>query len=159
MPVEISDEIMTGPGVFDMKAGLTQMIFALQTMKALELKPSVTPVLLITSDEEIGSLESRRFIMQLSHRVGRVFALEPALSLSGRLKTARKGVGHFQIKVTGKAAHAGIAPEQGASSILEISHIIQQLFALNDPEKRLTVNVGTIDGGDERNRAAHQRLR
>ena len=147
MPLEISDGIMKGPGVFDMKAGLTQMIFALQTVKALKLKPSVTPVLLITSDEEIGSNESRRYIRHLSRRVNRVFVLEPALSLSGKLKTARKGVGHFNVRVIGKAAHAGIAPEQGASAILELSHVIQQLFALNDPEKGITVNVGTIDGG------------
>ena len=147
MPVELSAGIMKGPGVFDMKAGLTQMIFALQTVKVLKLNPSVTPVLLITSDEEIGSNESRRHIKRLSRRVNRVFVLEPALSLSGKLKTARKGVGHFEIKVTGKAAHAGIAPEQGASAILELSHVIQQLFALNDPEKGITVNVGTIDGG------------
>ena len=147
MPVQIADGIMKGPGVFDMKAGLTQMIFALQTIKALKLKPPVTPVLLITSDEEIGSHESRHYIKHLSQRVNRVFVLEPALSLSGRLKTARKGVGHFEIRVTGIAAHAGIAPEQGASAILELSHIIQQLFALNDPKKGLTVNVGTIDGG------------
>ena len=147
MPVELSNGIMKGPGVFDMKAGLTQIIFALQAVKSLELKPSVTPVLLITSDEEIGSNESRRYIKHLSRRMNRVFVLEPALSLSGKLKTARKGVGHFEVRVTGKAAHAGIAPEQGASAILELSHVIQQLFALNDPGKGITVNVGTIDGG------------
>ena len=147
MPVEVSDGIMKGPGVFDMKAGLTQMIFALQTMTALELKPSVAPVLLITSDEEIGSSESRRYIKYLSRRVNRVFVLEPALLPSGKLKTARKGVGHFEVRVIGKAAHAGIAPEQGASAILELSHVIQQLFALNDPQKGISVNVGTIDGG------------
>ena len=147
MPVEIANGIMRGPGVFDMKAGLAQIIFSLQTVEALNLQPSVTPVLLITSDEEIGSNESRRFIKRLSCRANRVFVLEPALSISGKLKTARKGVGHFEVRVIGKAAHAGIEPEQGASAILELSHIIQQLFALNDPKNGLTVNVGKIDGG------------
>jgi len=63
------------------------------------------------------------------------------------LKTARKGVGRYTVAVKGKAAHAGLDPEGGASAILELSHVIQALFALNDPERGITVNVGTIDGG------------
>jgi glutamate carboxypeptidase len=79
--------------------------------------------------------------------VARVFVLEPSLGPEGRLKTARKGVGRFTVKIKGKAAHAGLDPEQGASAILELSHVVQALFALNDPAKGVTVNVGTIEGG------------
>jgi len=66
---------------------------------------------------------------------------------SGIVKTARKGVGRFTITVHGKAAHAGLDPEGGASAILELSHVIQQLFAMNDPDKGITINVGTVNGG------------
>jgi glutamate carboxypeptidase len=79
--------------------------------------------------------------------MNRVFVLEPSLGQAGRLKTARKGIGRFTVVVEGKAAHAGLDPGGGASAILELSHVIQQLFALNDHERGITVNVGTIDGG------------
>ena len=77
----------------------------------------------------------------------RVFVLEPSLGPAGQLKTARKGIGRFTVTVHGEAAHAGLDPGAGASAILELSHVIQQLFALNDLERGVTVNVGTIDGG------------
>ncbi len=73
--------------------------------------------------------------------------MEPALGPSGKLKTARKGVGRFVVKVIGKASHAGLAPEEGISAILELSHVVQSLFALNDATRGISVNVGTIDGG------------
>ena len=73
--------------------------------------------------------------------------LEPSLGPAGWLKTARKGVGRYWIDVHGRAAHAGLAPEQGISAILELSHLVQQLFALNDPAVGTMVNVGQIDGG------------
>jgi glutamate carboxypeptidase len=73
--------------------------------------------------------------------------MEPSLGPSGKLKTARKGVGRYEITVTGEAAHAGLDPEEGASAILELSYLIQALFAINDPARGTTVNVGTIDGG------------
>ena len=79
--------------------------------------------------------------------MNRVFVLEPSLGPDGRLKTGRKGIGRFTVKVKGKAAHAGLDPEQGASAILELAHVVQTLFALNDAEKGVTVNVGTIEGG------------
>ncbi len=69
------------------------------------------------------------------------------MGTDGALKTARKGVGRYTVTVLGKAAHAGLDPERGVSAILELSHVIQQLFALNDPAAGVTVNVGTIDGG------------
>lgn len=137
-----------GPGSYDMKAGLVQGLFAVEALAAsgAESLP-VTPVFFINSDEEIGSHESTRVITRLARRADRCFVLEPSLGPEGNLKTARKGVGSFTIKVRGKAAHAGLDPGKGASAILELSHIIQKLFSLNDPEKGVTVNVGTIDGG------------
>jgi glutamate carboxypeptidase len=147
MPFETDGEIVRGPGVYDMKGGLTQMLFALQALRDLQLKPNLTPVIFINSDEEIGSLESDQHISKLAQQVKRAFVLEPALGLTGRLKTARKGVGHFEIMITGIAAHAGLDPDKGASAILELSHQIQQLYSLNDRERGISVNVGTVTGG------------
>jgi glutamate carboxypeptidase len=79
--------------------------------------------------------------------MNRVFVLEPSLGAAGRLKTARKGIARFTVTVRGEAAHAGLDPGAGASAILELSHVIQTLFALNDFDRGITVNVGTIDGG------------
>jgi glutamate carboxypeptidase len=119
----------------------------LKALRHLELETEVTPVILVNSDEEIGSQESTRSIRRLARVSDRAFVLEPSLGLDGRLKTARKGIGRFSIKVRGKAAHAGLNPEAGASAILELSHQIQGLFALNDPATGVTVNVGMVDGG------------
>jgi glutamate carboxypeptidase len=151
MPLRMDDGKLHGPGVYDMKAGLIQAIFALEAIRAVGETPSVTPIFFINSDEEIGSAASKSNILRLAQIVDRTFVMEPALGLSGRLKTARKGVGRFEIKIIGKASHAGLAPEEGISAILELSHVIQSLFALNDPEKGITVNVGTIDGGTRPN--------
>ena len=147
MPVRIDESIMRGPGVFDMKAGLAQTIFALQTLHRLDLEPALMPLVFINSDEEIGSNDSAANIVRLAQFASRVFVMEPALGLSGKLKTGRKGVSQFVVNVMGKAAHAGLDPEAGASAILELSHQIQRLFDLNDPFKGVSVNVGTIDGG------------
>ncbi len=147
MPLEIDGGRMRGPGVYDMKAGLTQIIFALRALREVGVTPALPPTVFINSDEEIGSRESKPHIMELARQVERAFVLEPSLGPSGKLKTARKGVGRFTITVHGRAAHAGLDPEAGASAILELSFLIQQLFALNDPERGITVNVGMIDGG------------
>lgn len=147
MPITESDGKLAGPGVYDMKAGLTQMVFSLKAIKELGLKPHLTPILLINSDEEIGSRESRHAIKRLAKICERAFVMEPPLGLTGKLKTARKGLGRFTITVTGKAAHAGLDPAKGVNAIVELSYQIQQLYAMNDFEKGITVNVGTIQGG------------
>ena len=156
MPVESKDGRLHGPGVYDMKAGLVQAIFALRVLRQLGMNPSVIPVLFINSDEEIGSRESAHRIKQLAQIVDRAMVMEPSLGAEGRLKTARKGVGKFEITITGKAAHAGLDPDKGVSAILELSHVVQTLHALNDPEAGTTVNVGTIDGGVRPNVVAAQ---
>lgn len=148
MPVRTEDGTFWGPGSYDMKAGLVQGLFAIEALReAGETPLPVTPVFFINSDEEVGSHDSTRLIIRFARGADRCFVLEPSLGPKGALKTARKGVGRFLITVRGKAAHAGLDPGKGASAILELSHIIQKLFALNDPQKGITVNVGTIDGG------------
>ena len=147
MPVQREENRLRGPGVYDMKGGLTQIVFALRALRELDLDVPVTPVVFVNSDEEIGSRESSRYIRRLARIANRAYVLEPSLGPDGRLKTARKGIGRFTVTVKGRAAHAGLNPEAGASAILELSHQIQRLFALNDPVAGVTVNVGMIDGG------------
>jgi glutamate carboxypeptidase len=147
MPVRRDERVMAGPGVYDMKGGLTQLVFALRALRALGRWPDVTPVVLVNADEEIGSHDTERHIVRLARGANRAYVLEPSLGPDGRLKTGRKGLGRFTITVHGKAAHAGLDPTAGASAILELSHQIQRLFALNDPARGISVNVGTIDGG------------
>lgn len=147
MPVGSADGVIRGPGVYDMKGGLAQMVFALKALRELGVEPCVTPVIFVNSDEEVGSRDSTRHIRRLARVAERAFVLEPSLGPRGKLKTARKGVGRFSVVVEGVAAHAGLDPEHGASAILELSYLIQTLFALNDPERGTTVNVGTIEGG------------
>ncbi|HEX5849138.1 MAG TPA: M20 family metallopeptidase [Rubrobacter sp.] len=147
MPVEVGDGVVKGPGVYDMKGGLAQMVFALRALHEVGHRPTVTPIVFVNSDEERGSPESTRHIRRLSRIAERTFVMEPSLGPSGKLKTARKGVGRFTVVVEGRPAHAGLDPEGGASAILELSYLIQALFSLNDPARGVTVNVGTIDGG------------
>lgn len=150
MPVRRDGDLLYGPGVYDMKGGLVIGLWALEALHALDggLEGlEVPPVFLVSSDEETGSAESERRILRLARVAQRVFVLEPSLGPDGRLKTARKGVGHFEIRIRGRAAHAGLDPDKGASAILELSHVVQRLFALSDPERGSTVNVGRIDGG------------
>lgn len=147
MPLLNKDGKIHGPGIFDMKAGLAQIIFAMQTINSLNLPLDLDPVILINSDEETGSHQSTPLIKRLAKIAERAFVLEPPLGLDGKLKTARKGLGRFTTTIKGKAAHAGLDPEAGASAIVELSYQIQKLFAFNDPEKGITVNVGMIEGG------------
>lgn len=147
MPFEFDGRNVRGPGVFDMKGGIAQLVFALRALEVLGQTPEVVPLVFLNSDEEIGSRESARYIRSLARIADRALILEPSLGPAGALKTARKGVGRYTITIKGKAAHAGLDPERGVSAILELSHVIQQLFALNDPARGVSVNVGTIDGG------------
>jgi glutamate carboxypeptidase len=150
-PFRIDGNVIHGPGSFDMKGGLAQLIVALHAIRDLDLLMPVVPAIFVNADEEIGSRTSTRYIRLLARRASRAYVLEPALGERGYVKTARKGIGRFTVTVYGKAAHAGLDPESGASAILELSHVIQKLFALNDVERGITVNVGTIDGGIQPN--------
>lgn len=151
IPFKNEDDVYTGPGIYDMKAGVTMMIMALKIIKDLNLNPTVQPVLFINSDEETGSRESVYRIRNLAQVMNRVYVLEPSLDPDGKLKTRRKGVGHFDIEIKGVSSHAGIEPEKGRSAIVELSYLIQKLNELNDPENGVSVNVGKIGGGTNTN--------
>lgn len=147
MPVELRDGSLHGPGVFDMKGGLVQTLFALRAVSELGIELPLAPVLLLNCDEEVGSPDSRRHVEALAAGAKRAFVMEPSYGRGGSLKTGRKGVGRFKLTVTGVASHAGLDPSAGASAILEVSHQVEKLFELNDADRGVTVNVGTIDGG------------
>lgn len=151
MPFSIDQNRVSGPGVYDMKAGLCMMIFGLKAIKELGVNIPVVPVFLLSTDEETGSKESKSIILDWAKKSERTYVLEPALGLDGKIKTRRKGVGNFEITITGKPSHAGLAPEEGVSAILGLSHIVQKLFQLNEPSRGISVNVGTIEGGERSN--------
>ena len=151
MPVRIEDGVLYGPGTFDMKAGITQGIFALRALRDLGHELPLTPVWFINSDEETGSPESQRYVRLVAKHVDRTFVLEPSLGPQGSLKTARKGVARYHLTIHGKAAHSGLDPKGGASAIQELSHVVQALHALTDHERGLTVNVGVVEGGTRPN--------
>lgn len=135
-----------GPGVFDMKCGLLQGLYAMHGVVS-HFEPKKNIVLLINTDEEIASRTSRQWIEEEAAKSDAVFVLEPALGADGKLKTARKGVGRFQISVEGVAAHSGIDHRSGVSALEELAHQIIYLQGLTDYEKGSTVNVGTASGG------------
>ncbi len=140
MPVTVDGDRLCGPGVFDMKAGIASIVFALRALDALDLTPSAMPLVLVTSDEEIGSPESRPYIKRLARASERVYVLEPALGLDGKIKTARKGTGEVKLIVrpTETATEGNV--------VLELSQLVQRLYELHEPERGVTINVGTIDG-------------
>lgn len=151
MPFTVEGNEISGPGIFDMKAGICMMIFAVRAIGELGKSPEVPPVFLITTDEEIGSGESKERILEEAKRAERTFVLEPSLGTEGKIKTERKGVGQFEIEIKGQPSHAGLDPEKGVSAIVGLSNIVQQLVKLNDPGRGINVNVGTIEGGERAN--------
>jgi len=149
-PVELRGNALFGPGVVDMKGGLLMGCVAIQALQALGRSPKRPLWYLCTSDEEVGSPSSRAYIEALAAEAAAVLVLEGAAS-GGALKTARKGVGLYQLAITGRAAHAGVAPEQGRSALLELAHQIIWLHELNNSETGTTVNVCTANGGTTAN--------
>lgn len=138
------------PGIFDMKANCALALEALRACAALELAPPCEVVLLLTCDEETGSETGRALVEEEAGRARCALVLEPPAS-GGRVKTGRKGTGNFRLEARGRAAHAGLEPEKGASAILEIARQIERLHAMNAPALGTTVNVGVIGGGTRLN--------
>jgi glutamate carboxypeptidase len=151
MPVEVVDGRLHGPGTLDMKGGLTQILFALRALRDLGHDPEVAPVVFVNADEEAGSPDSVRHVQRLARASCRALVMEPSLGSEGRIKTARKGVGLFDITIRGRASHAGLDPEAGSSAILELAYVIGEIDAINDPESGTTVNVGLVRGGTRSN--------
>jgi len=151
MPFRIAAGKAYGPGVFDMKAGLVQALFAFSAIKNSAALLRKRLVFLWTSDEEIGSESSRKIIESEARRSDAVFVLEPSLGPRGLLKTARKAVGEAEILVHGRASHAGLAPEEGINAIHELARQITRIEKWNDPRRGITINADIIEGGTRTN--------
>ena len=150
-PVRVEDGRLYGPGAFDMKGGIVNALWAMRALGELELMPSRRVTLLITSDEEIGSDASRALIEAEARVHEVVFVLEPAHPPRASLKTWRKGVGGYRVTVTGRAAHAGAAHDEGINAIEELARHVLTIQALTDYAAGTTVNVGVIRGGTRSN--------
>ena len=144
IPFSVSDGIVRGPGVFDMKAGLVQGLAALSGLDRLD---GIS--LLLTTDEEIGSLTSRSLIQETAQGAKAVLVLEPGLG--GAVKTERKGVSMYELFVTGRAAHAGLEPEKGVNALIELAHLVLGLEATARPELGTTVTPTVAVAGTTRN--------
>ena len=150
MPFRVRDGRAWGPGVLDMKGGIATAIHAMALLRERNIPHSAVRMLFV-SDEEVGSHSSRAITEKLALESQAVLVLEPGQGLEGAVKTARKGVGVYQIQVTGEAAHAGVEPGKGASAIHELAHQIEVLNGFTDLERGLTVNTGVIRGGTRSN--------
>ena len=140
-PFSVTGGIAAGPGVFDMKAGIVQAIHA---VAALADRSGVE--ILLSSDEEIGSRESRALIEERALACGAVLVLEPSAD-GGALKTGRKGTGTFEVRVRGRASHAGLEPEKGINSLVELANLIPQIVAIADPSRGTTVTPTVASAG------------
>jgi glutamate carboxypeptidase len=156
MPFRTADRKVFGPGVFDMKAGIVQALFALDALLATNAPVRKRIVYLWTSDEEIGSESSRKLLESEARRSDAVFVLEPSLGPKGLLKTARKGVGEAELIVYGKASHAGLAPEKGVNAVHELALQIAKILEWNDLRRGITVNADVVQGGTRVNVIAEQ---
>jgi glutamate carboxypeptidase len=145
MPCRVAKGRVWGPGVLDMKSGIALALHVMQAFQQWGLSRPVT--LLLVSDEEVGSKSSRAITEELAQRAAAVLVLEPGYGLHGAVKTARKGIGDYTIKVTGKAAHSGLDFEQGQSAVLELAKQICAIEKLVDLKRGITLNVGKISGG------------
>ena len=147
MPFRVTRGKAYGPGIFDMKAGIVQALFALKALQETQAPLTRRLVFLWTSDEEIGSESSRELIEAEARRSDAVFVLEPALGPRGLIKTARKGVGEAELIVHGRASHAGLAPQEGINAIHELARQLARIQEWNDPRHGVTVNADVIEGG------------
>ena len=150
MPWREKDGRLYGPGVFDMKSGIVQMMFALAALREIRGGLPRPVKVLLVSDEEAGSDSSRAITESLARQCRAVLVCEPS-GPEGALKTARKGVGSFTVKVTGQASHSGLDFEKGQSAILELAHQILAISATHRSERGTTLNVGVIRGGTRTN--------
>jgi glutamate carboxypeptidase len=151
MPWREQDGKLSGPGVFDMKAGLAFFVFAMRGLRALEIPVRRRVILQVNSDEEVGSDSSRPLTEKNARASEAVLVIEPAAGPDGKLKTSRKGVGDYLVRVRGKSAHAGLDFSSGASAILELARQIDRIAEFTDLGRGITVNPGVIAGGTRTN--------
>ncbi len=152
MPWRVADGRYWGPGVLDMKAGVVMALTALAVLREMKLERPV--ILLLNSEEEIGSPVSRIITERLALESSAVFVLEPAQGTA--YKTARKGVGHYCVEVTGVGAHSGVDFERGHSAVLELAKQVQIISSFTDSARKLTVNCGVFAGGTRSNIVASE---
>ena len=141
-----------GPGIFDMKANCALIMEVLRAMTELKIVPRYAITVALTCDEEVGSFSGWPLLEQTAKSANTryAFVMEPPAS-GGRVKTGRKGTGIFAMKVEGKAAHAGLEPEKGASAILELARQTERLHSINGSGSGITLNVGVVRGGTRSN--------
>jgi glutamate carboxypeptidase len=151
VPFRIAGRKAYGPGVFDMKAGIVQALFALETLQRSNIKMRKQVVFLWTSDEEIGSQSSRKLIESEARRSDAVFVLEPSFGPRGLVKTARKGVGEAELIVLGRASHAGLAPEEGVNAVYELAAQLTRMERWNDRRRGVSINADIVEGGTRAN--------
>ncbi len=150
MPFRVAKGKIFGPGVYDMKAGVVMAAHAVAMVR--ERQALTTPVVvLLNSDEEVGSPVSRAVTEKIARECAAVFVLEPAQGPQGAYKTARKGVGNYSVHVRGVAAHSGVDFEKGHSAVLELARLMEKISRFTDLKAGLTVNPGTICGGTRSN--------
>ncbi|HSY36798.1 MAG TPA: M20 family metallopeptidase [Acidobacteriaceae bacterium] len=147
MPWREAEGKLWGPGILDMKAGVVMALEAITALRELDAERPVT--LLLVSEEEVGSPVSRAITERLAAECAAVLVLEPAQGLA--YKTARKGVGQFELRVEGVASHAGVDFGSGHSAVLEMARLVETVSGFTDLSKGLTVNVGVISGGTRSN--------
>jgi len=155
MPWRETSGKLCGPGVFDMKGGIVQMMYAIRALREVEGGLPRPVRVWLVSDEEVGSESSRAQTEKLAAACGAVLVCEPS-GPGGALKTARKGVGDFTIRVTGRAAHSGLDFEKGQSAIQELAHQIHAIARFTDLKRGITMNVGVIRGGTRTNVVAEE---
>ncbi|MFF2447993.1 M20 family metallopeptidase [Neobacillus sp. NPDC058068] len=158
IPIKQDGDILYGPGVFDMKGGLTITLWALKALREKGVQGKRKVVFLVTTDEEIGSEHSKEIILEEARKSSVVFVPESSISPHAAVKTERKGAGKFVLKVTGVSAHAGINAWDGASAIEELAYQIIDLKKLANREEGISVNVGVINGGTRSNVIAKEAM-
>lgn len=151
MPFRVAKGRVWGPGVLDMKGGIALMLHVIEAMLGWMGKLPRPVTIFLVSDEEVGSESSRAITEKLAQESDGVLVLEPAHGLNGAVKTSRKGVGDYQLRVKGVAAHAGLDFEKGQSAVLELARQILEISKLVDAKRGITVNVGRISGGTRGN--------